>query len=28
VTLAHTVTDVGGTDVEKPDWVGNATAGS
>lgn len=28
VTLVHTVTDVGSTDVEKPDWAANATARS
>ncbi len=28
VTVAHTVTDVGNTDVERPDWTSNATSGS
>ncbi|MFT4932153.1 MAG: hypothetical protein ACI91T_002042 [Natronomonas sp.] len=28
IAVAYTLSDVGSTDVEKPDWVANATAGS
>ncbi len=28
IAVSYTLTDVGSTDIEKPDWVANATAGS